>query len=350
MNKPIIGFTIGDINGIGPEILLKTLSDNRILKQLTPVVYSHPNCIKHFRKVHQLSKLSFHDLATNQSIKKDQINVVPILSANPNYAPGTSTAEAGTIAMASIDACIADAKAGKINGMVTAPINKNNMPDAFGGKGHTEYIANQFDDANPLMILTSSELTVALVTNHDAVGELTSKLTKKLILERLKQLNRSLQGDFYINRPKIAVLGLNPHAGDGGLIGKEEEELIQPALQEADRQGIISQGPFSPDAFFANGNYLKFDAVLAMYHDQGLIPFKMIAFDDGVNFTAGLPIVRTSPDHGTAYDIAGQNTANYQSMLAATFTNLDLLKNRQDHQLDYANPIDRTAVRSQLKK
>ena len=348
MNLPRVGITIGDMNGIGPEIIIKTLSDHRVLQFCIPVVYGQEEVLAFYRKTLHNSKFSFETITDTSKIKKGSVCLRNCGRNKVDIKPGTSTEEAGELAKASIDQCLQDLEDGKIDFMLTAPINKNNMPESFGGTGHTEYIASKYRDHSALMLLCSDLLRVALVTNHHSLATVTGIIDRQLVHRRIAQLHSSLKEDFYLAKPRIAVLGLNPHAGDGGLLGREEIEIIKPAMEQAEEEGIILKGPFSPDAFFANRLFTKFDGVLAMYHDQGLIPFKMLSYTDGVNFTAGLPIVRTSPDHGTAYDIAGTGKADESSLRSALFMALDIYRNLQQKGLDSSNPLNSKELRKEV--
>lgn len=338
--KPIIGISCGDLNGIGTEVILKTLSDSRLLEFCTPVIFANNKLINFYRK-------SLGDLHFSFSVTKDftklntkQCNLFMCWEEEVTIKPGELTTEAGTYAIKSLTAAMEALKKGEIDGLVTAPIHKKNVQsENFNYTGHTPYIKDFFAAQDVLMLLTASNLKVGLVTEHVPVHEIAKHISKEKIISKLKLMNQSLKKDFGINKPKIAVLGLNPHAGDEGLIGTEEQDIIAPAIKEAKHKDVFCFGPYAADAFFARGQYVKFDAVLAMYHDQGLIPFKSLASGEGVNFTAGIPFIRTSPDHGTAFDIAGKGIAVEDSFREALFTCVDIFHNRNEHSNQYKNPL-----------
>ena len=294
--KPVVGITQGDGNGIGYEVIIKALADSRILESFTPVIYGS-------------SKIY-----------------------NVYVEPGQATPESAKAAIRSLQAAVRDIKDGHIDVLVTAPINKRAMvSEGFGYTGHTEYLQKEFGCADVAMFMVSEQLRIGVVTGHIPLKDVAASLTKERILGQLRLMDQSLRRDFGIDAPKIAVLGLNPHCGDGGLLGDEEQSVILPAVQAAQAEGILAFGPYSPDGYFGMGHYGKFDATLAMYHDQGLAPFKALSFQDGVNFTAGLPIVRTSPDHGTAYELAGRDQADPHSMMCSIYTAIDILRSREDY-------------------
>lgn len=331
-NKPIIGITIGDMNGIGLEVVLKTLSAPQILVMCTPVIYGNTKVVSYHKNIIENSDLIFHSLRTNDRPHPGKINVVNCWDENVNVTLGKATEEGGKYALRSLEAAVEDVKKRNVDALVTAPINKKAMQLAgFPYPGHTEYLTQHWGrNQQSLMLMASDVLRVGLVTNHLPLKEVTEVITKELLLEKIQLLHDTLRIDFGIERPTIAVLGLNPHAGDEGVIGQEEERIIRPAIVERKKGGIFAMGPFPADGFFANGQFSKFDGILAMYHDQGLVPFKTLAFGGGVNFTAGLAGVRTSPDHGTAYDIAGQNIANPDSFRSALFLAIDIARNRHE--------------------
>ncbi|MBO4371071.1 MAG: 4-hydroxythreonine-4-phosphate dehydrogenase PdxA [Paludibacteraceae bacterium] len=329
MEKIKIGITHGDINGIGYEVILKTLEDNRILDCCVPIVYGSPKAAAYHRKQLELNgNLNLISDANDASDKRS--NIINCCDSELKVDLGQSTEMAGTAAFEALERATLDLKEGKIDAIVTAPINKQNIQsDSFHFPGHTEYLEQIFGKkGDALMLLANDKLRVAVVTGHIPLSKVASSLTTEGILKKIRQLNHSLKTDFGIRKPRIAVLGLNPHAGDNGVIGEEEKTIIRPAIQSALNEGIVCIGPLPADGFFGSDNYLKYDGILAMYHDQGLIPFKTLAMTNGVNFTAGLPIVRTSPDHGTAYDKAGQNIADESSFRAALFMAIDIVKNR----------------------
>ena len=344
-NKPIIGFTCGDLNGIGTELILKSLSDNRFLDFCTPVVFASNKVINFYRKSIDDINFSFASIKDFYKLNHRQVNIYNCWEEEVAITPGILSDTGGQYAVKSLQAAASALKDGKINAMVTAPLHKKNVQSAdFSYTGHTPFLKDFFGVNDVLMLLTSENLKIGLVTEHLPVKEIAAHISKENILSKLFILHASLKKDFNIERPKIAVLALNPHAGDEGLIGTEEEEIIKPAIKEAKQRNMLVMGPFSADAFFARGQYNKFDAVLAMYHDQGLIPFKSLAFGEGVNFTAGLPGIRTSPDHGTAFDIAGKNKADPSSFRAAIFNCIDILNNQKMFEENHKNPINRMSA------
>lgn len=314
--KPKIGITIGDFNGIGPEIALKALLELD-LSTSTPILLAPPSILNFYKRV-LLSSLSFTEIQNPSEVKEAGIYILNFGNTSPNPVPGSLSIESGLVAMQSIEAAIDLCLHDELDAMVTLPISKEAVNLAgYKIPGHTEFLAEKTNTDSVLMMLVSGNLRVALTTVHIPISKVASSITTELIIDKATILNKSLQRDFSILQPKIAVLGLNPHAGDGGVIGTEEIEIIQPALHTLKEHGIIAEGPFPADGFFGQKRHLHFDAVLAMYHDQGLAPFKSISFGQGVNFTAGLPIIRTSPDHGTAFDIAGKGVADPSSFLQA---------------------------------
>lgn len=339
MNKPIIGITCGDLNGIGPELIIKTFSDHRILEQCTPVVFCSGKLINFYKKSVPDAHFNYQQVKDFSRLNHRQINLYSCWEEEVNIAPGQLTQEGGRYAVKSLLAAADALKAGHIQGVVTAPIHKKNVQgEDFHFTGHTPFLQSVAGAKDVLMLLYAENIRVALVTEHIPVSEVAKSISKQAIISKLNLLHASLRKDFGIDKPRIAVLGLNPHAGDEGLIGSEEAEMIRPAIKEAKNDKLVF-GPYSADAFFANRSYLKFDAVLAMYHDQGLIPFKTIAFGEGVNYTAGLPWVRTSPDHGTAFDIAGKNKADATSFTHAVFECLDIINRRNGYEDRYRNPL-----------
>lgn len=328
--KPIVGITQGDGNGIGYEVIIKALADPRILDSFIPVIYGSSKIFGFYKKtLHEIDQLDTNVINSARDAHAKRINIVNCLPDNVYVEPGQPTPESAKSAMKSLEAAVEDIKKGFIDVLVTAPINKRAMTsEGFGYTGHTEYLQNAFGVKDVTMFMVSANLKVGVVTGHIPVKDIPSSITKEKIVSKLSLMNDSLKRDFRVHSPRIAVLSLNPHCGDGGLLGDEEARIIVPAIKEAREKGIEAYGPFSPDGFFGLGHYSNYDATLAMYHDQGLAPFKAIAFEDGVNYTAGLPIVRTSPDHGTSYDIAGRDLADPLSMRAAMYTAVDLLKNR----------------------
>ena len=330
-NKLVVGITQGDGNGIGYEVIIKSLADARILDSFTPVIYGSSKIFGFYRKqIHNIEQMDTFVINSARDARPKKINIVNCIPDNIYVEPGQATPESAKSAIKSLEVAVNDLKNGNIDVLVTAPINKRAMvSEGFGYTGHTEYLQKEFGVNEVAMFMVSDVLKVAVVTGHIPLADVAKSITKEKILSKLRLMDQSLKRDFGIHKPTIAVLGLNPHCGDGGLLGKEEEEIIRPAVEEAQAEGLMVYGPYSPDGFFGLGSYSKFDATLAMYHDQGLAPFKALAFESGVNFTAGLPIVRTSPDHGTAYDMAGRDEANPHSMMQSIFTAIDIFKSRQ---------------------
>lgn len=330
--KPIIAISSGDINGIGYEIILKGLADPHILEICTPVIYGNQHIAREHLKTMD-SELHNMQLVVIQSAKDAKPDKLNIINCYPDDTPlkiGESTPDAGKASYAALSQACRELKAGLVDALVTAPINKENIQsDKFRFSGHTEYLTQMFGAGKEsLMMMVSDQMKVALVCNHVPIAKVPEHITVERIVAKLQTLSKTLQTDFMIRSPRIAVLALNPHAGDNGLIGTEEQMVIRPAIRQAYDQGILAFGPYSADGFFGAGTYARFDAILAMYHDQGLIPFKSLDMN-GVNYTAGLNIIRTSPDHGTAYDLAGKNTANAQSFSHALYMAIDLLKTRK---------------------
>lgn len=339
--KPVrVGISIGDINGIGPEVILKTFSDNRILDFATPVIYSSASLLSAHRKSLDLPAMTHTNLEEGMEPKSKTLYIKKCWDKDPILHIGKETPEGGEYAIKSLKAATDDLAASKIDVLVTAPINKHNVQSSeFSFPGHTEFLAKLSNVDNALMLMVADQLRVAVVSGHIPLKEVAQNLTKEKIVESLTQLNESLTKDFGITRPKIAVLGLNPHAGDNGVIGDEEKEIIIPAISEA--KGILAFGPYSADGFFGSSVYTHYDGILAMYHDQGLVPFKSLSFGNGVNYTAGLPIVRTSPDHGTGFDIAGKNEASESSFRNALYLALDIYRKREEYKELTANPLQK---------
>ena len=338
-NKVIVGISQGDINGIGLEVVLKTLLEPGIADICTPVLFSSQKTVSYYRKVLGLEEFSFNPMREFSQINSKKVNVFVCYEEEVNIEMGKLTEVGGKYAYISLEKATQALLDKNIDVLVTAPINKSNIQsDNFKFIGHTEYLGSKFE-GQPLMLMCSeSGLRIALVTGHVSIKEVVSKLSIDVVAEKINQLHQSLIKDFGIRKPKIAVLGLNPHAGDNGAIGNEDKEIITPAIEKTKVDGLI-YGPYAADGFFGNSVYKQFDAVLAMYHDQGLIPFKTIAFNEGVNYTAGLTVVRTSPDHGTAFEIAGKNIANEQSFKKAIYTAIDIFKNRKLYGEISANPL-----------
>ena len=339
-NKFKIGITQGDTNGIGWEIILKALADPRMTELFTPVVYGSPKAAAYYRNtVAEIEAFSFNPVASAAEARRGKANLVAC-GETADIAPGKPTPEAGRAAVEALCAAMRDLKAGHLDALVTAPFDKETVQaDDFRYTGHTEYLAAELE-GEAMMILCSDVVRVGLVTKHIPVSEIARNITKERIVRDLDTLRRALIEDFGIVEPRIAVMALNPHAGDGGLLGREEQEIIRPAIVEAFSKGVLAFGPFAADGLFAGGGYAKYDGILAMYHDQGLAPFKSLS-PDGVNFTAGLSAVRTSPDHGTAFDIAGKDKADPQSMRNAIYAAIDIAEHRRAWAEWTRNPLQR---------
>ena len=335
-----IGISIGDINGIGPEVVARALARRGILDLITPVVYASASVLESAGR-HLEEPLRFTTVASAGEAEDGTINLVTAFGDELETHPGQAHAGGGRAAALSLELAVDDLKEGDIDALVTAPINKSVMPaGAFPYPGHTEMLTERLEAEDSLMFLVTDELRVGVVTNHIPVAEVAGAVTQERILRKLKIMNATLRSDFNLQKPLIAVLALNPHAGDEGKIGKEDTDVVRPAIEAAKREGIMAMGPYPADGFFGSGKQGKFDAVLAMYHDQGLIPFKALSFGRGVNFTAGLPAIRTSPDHGTAYDLVGQGKASPDSFLAALFLARETYLNRERYAEDSANPLE----------
>ncbi len=335
-----VGITQGDINGIGYEIIIKTLTDKRITDLCIPIVYGSPKLASYHRKSLNIENFSLNIIKSPENANPKRPNVINCVSENTRIELGKLTKESGAAAFASLKAATDDLIAGKIDVLLTAPINKNSIQsDDFNFPGHTEYLQQKTNSEDVLMLMIGERMKIGVVTGHISIRDVADKITEERILQKLRILNTSLLKDFTIRKPKIAVFGLNPHASDGGVIGKEEEEIIIPALNKARDEGIMAVGPYAADGFFGSRSYLKFDAILAMYHDQGLAPFKATEFETAVNYTAGLPVVRTSPGHGTAFEIAGKGVASPDSFRRALFTALEIYKNRKLYEEISKNPL-----------
>ena len=334
-----IGITQGDPNGIGWEVILKALSDPRMTELFTPVVYGSPAAAAYYRNtLGDTEPVAFNTVPAARDARRGKANLVVCGEAGQPE-PGKASPQAGRAAVEALRTATQDLKEGTLDAIVTAPFNKESVQgDDFSYTGHTEFFGAELG-GEPMMILCSDVLRVGLVTKHIPVSEISRSISKEKIVHDLHTLRRSLIEDFGIVEPRIAVMALNPHAGDGGLLGHEEQEIIRPAIVEAFRQGVLAFGPFAADGLFAGGGYAKYDGILAMYHDQGLAPFKALAMDDGVNYTAGLPVVRTSPAHGTAYDIAGKGLASEDSFRQAVYVAIDVFRNRQREKVAHANPL-----------
>ncbi|WP_419869694.1 4-hydroxythreonine-4-phosphate dehydrogenase PdxA [Chryseobacterium sp. CT-SW4] len=329
-HKVRVGISIGDFNGIGPEIIMKSLKDKAMTDFFTPVIFGSGKLFTYQKNIFKLN-LNFNYINEASQAQNGKLNMVNLVKDNVNVELGTPTEESTKMAITSLEAATEALIKGEIDVLVTAPINKDEMVKmGFKHAGHTGYFEEKFNKKG-LMFLVTESLKVAVSTHHIPISQVAENISKEKIKKQIKILNQSLIEDFCIQKPKIAVLGLNPHSGDGGVIGNEEIEIIGPAIKELSDNGILAFGPFPADSFFQPSKYSSFDAVLAMYHDQGLAPFKTIAYEEGVNYTAGLPFIRTSPDHGVAYDIAGKNVADEQSFMEAIFTAIKIFKNRSEY-------------------
>ena len=343
--RPIIGISLGDINGIGPEIIIKTFSDQRITEFCTPVIFGSNKVINFYRKSLPDYNLNFNNVKELQKLNPKQVNIFSCWEEEINITPGQLNETGGKYAILSLQAAVQALKENKIHTLVTAPFHKKNVQSSeFPFTGHTPYLQQAFGVQDVLMLMVAQNMRIGLLTEHVPIAEVAKHITKEKIHSKLRILKESLKKDFGIDKPRIAVLGLNPHAGDEGLVGKEEVDIIRPAVIEARKNDLLVFGPYSADAFFANGNHEKFDAVLAMYHDQGLIPFKSLALGEGVNYTAGLTGIRTSPDHGTAMDIAGKDKADESSFREAIFTSIDIFNNRMGYAEARRNPLRKMAA------
>jgi len=343
MNKKKIkiGITHGDINGIGYELIIKSLADSRFRDMFIPVVYGSSKIAGIYKKdIPEAENFSFTIISTAKEAHPGRVNLINCIDGDPKIDIGMSTVEAGNYAVKSLDAAIADLKVGAIDAIVTAPFNKSNVKsESFNFLGHTELFSSNFASGTTMMLMISENLKIGIVSNHEPIENITKVITKDLVLSKIKLLHETLIKDFTNTNPKIGVLSLNPHAGDNGLLGMDEIDSIIPAINAAKELGINAFGPYSADAYFATGKYHSMDATLAMYHDQGMIPFKLLSVDGGVNFTAGLSVIRTSPAHGVAYDIAGKNKATIDSMRQAFYMLLDIYKSRENYYQISSNPL-----------
>ncbi len=342
-----IGLTHGDTNGIGYEVILKALEDVRMADLATFVVYGSAKAAAFYRKAMELPQVQLNRVDSAADARDGQYNIVNVVDEDLKIDPGMATEAAGKAAFAALEAAVADLKAGDIDVLVTAPINKKSIQSSdFDFPGHTEYLQNRLggDGDKALMIMCNDNMRIALVTTHTPLAKVSEAITSELIVEKLEQFDRSLRRDFAVQSPRIAVLSINPHAGEDGLLGEEEEKVIVPAIAAAREKKILAFGPYAADGFFGSSAYPHFDGILAMYHDQGLTPFKTLAMDSGVNFTAGLPFVRTSPDHGTGYDIAAKNLAKPDSLRAAIYAAIDIYRNRRIFDDACRHPLRRQHV------
>lgn len=335
-----VGISVGDLNGIGLEVIIKSLHNNLVMDCFTPIVYGNTKNASFHRKAIHINDFSFNVIQEPSQASNKKPNMINVWQEDVKIVLGADNEIGGKYAFLSLERAVEDLTQGKIDVLVTAPINKHNIQqEGFSFPGHTEYLQSKVNAEDVLMFMISDELRVGTVTGHVPLKEVSEMLSEDVILKKIRLMNESLKYDFWLQKPKIAVLGLNPHAGDNGLIGTEDMTIIQPAIEKANAEDILAFGPYPADGFFASDSFKKFDAVLAMYHDQGLIPFKYIADRRGVNYTAGLPIVRTSPDHGTGFSIAGKNVASSESFLEAMFLAVRIFKNRREYEQLSQNPL-----------
>ncbi len=348
MSKVKLGLTIGDINGIGPEVIIKALSNDMLLNECIPIIYGSSKVMGYHKNIVKDPNFHFSSINRTDRATSGKISLINCWQDSVTINLGEATEDGGKSAYIALDRAVDDLNKGFIDALVTAPINKHAMKMAnFPHIGHTEYVADQSKMlGKELMMLISDQLKVAVLSSHIPIRDAAQVVTKDRIKECIKVLHNSLKQDFGKEKPTIAVLGLNPHAGESGEIGSEEVEIIRPAILELKKKGILVSGPYSADGFFGNSNYKKFDAVLAMYHDQGLIPFKTLSFGSGVNFTSGLPVIRTSPDHGTGYEIAGQNIADASSMRQAIYAAIDIFRSRADHKEMHKSKVEKLEIES----
>lgn len=328
-DKPRIGITIGDLNGIGAEVIIKALSDARLFSLFTPVVYGSTKVLSFYRKQMGLEEFNYSQVRNKGQYAGKAVNVVNCWEDMIEINPGQPSKQTAKAALLSLKRAVEELKEGHLDGLVTAPIDKNTIHgEDFPFQGHTEYLTQEFNAGESLMLMVGENLKVGLVTEHVPVKDIPTFITKERVELKIRLMELSLKQDFLISKPKIAVLGLNPHAGDEGLLGREELDVIKPVINDLKTKGKLIFGPFPADGFFASGQHSKFDGVVAMYHDQGLVAFKTLSFESGINYTGGLPYVRTSPDHGTAYNLAGKNLASESSMRQAMYVACDIIKNR----------------------
>lgn len=339
-DRPLIGISHGDINGINYEIILKALEDKRMMEMFNCILYGSSKAVHHYQNSLELSNLSFNKIKRTDRTHIQKYNLIQVDDRDVNIETGKSTKDAGKLAYLALEKAVFDLDKRYIDALVTAPIDKHNIQsDQFKYAGHTDYLADVFKTKDYLMLLVANNLRIGVVTGHIPIKAVSENISSDLILSKIKVMQKSLMYDFGIRNPKIAVLGLNPHASDGGVIGDEEEKVIIPAIEQAKKEKVLAFGPYPADGFFASSNFTAFDGILAMYHDQGLIPFKTLSFENGVNFTAGLPVVRTSPAHGTAFDIAGKNVASESSMRQAIYLAADIINNRKEFDYYSKNPL-----------
>jgi len=338
-----VAISQGDINGVGYEVILKTFSDARMLEHCTPVLYGSTKVASYHKKLlaPQHQEMNFSAITDASQAKDRRFNVVNIVPEEVKLDIGKSTETAGQLSRLALDRACEDLKKGEVDVLVTAPINKKNIQSKdFDFPGHTEYLSNKFEGKS-LMMMVCDRIRIGIMTNHLSISQVPNAITHELLMEKIQIMHESLKRDFGIPMPKIAVLALDPHAGDDGVIGCHDRDIVKPAIKEASDNGILCYGPYPSDGFFGSSDFTKFDGVLALYHDQGLIPFKLMSFTEGVNYTAGLPIIRTSPAHGTGYDIAGKDKASEQSFRSAVYLACNILRNRKEYDELTKNPLDK---------
>lgn len=339
-NKIVVGISHGDINGVSYEVIIKSLMDNRMFDFCVPIVYGSAKVAAYHRKALNIANFSFNNIKSVEEANPKRANIINCLDDNVRVELGKSTNIAGESSLISLEHAVQDLKDGKIDVLVTAPINKDNVQsEKFNFPGHTEYLAQESKSKESLMLMVSENLKVGVATTHLPLTKVPEAITEDLILSKLQIMHKTLIQDFRIRKPKIAVLGLNPHAGDNGLLGTEEVDVIIPAINKAKEEGILALGPYPSDGFFGSDNFKKVDAILAMYHDQGLTPFKALAFNSGVNYTAGLDFIRTSPGHGTAYEITGMGKASEVSFRNAIYLACDVFRSRTEYKEISKNPL-----------
>ncbi len=347
-HRPVIGISVGDLNSIGMEVIIKTFADGRMLELCTPVIFASNKTINFYRKLLNENNFNYQSIKDLNRLNAKQVSVFNCWEEEVQITPGVQNETGGKYAARSLAVAVECLKSKQIDGLVTAPIHKKNIQSQdFNFTGHTPYLQSVFQSKDVLMFMTADNMRVGLLTEHVPLAEVAKYVTKENILSKLQIMRESLIRDFGVDNPRIAVLGLNPHAGDEGLVGDEESKQITPAIKQAKHNNMLVFGPYSADAFFAREMYRRFDGVLAMYHDQGLIPFKSLAQGEGINYTAGLPIVRTSPDHGTAFDIAGKNVADEASFRQAVFTCIDIITHRKNYAENTRNPLKKSELASE---
>jgi len=347
-DKPVLGITIGDINGINFELIIKAFEDERMLNHCTPIIYASSRVANYHCKSLNYKNINFNVIHSADKAHPQKLNLINAWDDEVRVELGKIKAEAGQYARLSLEACAGDLEKGLLDGMVTCPINKSSMQsEGFDFPGHTEYLQQKFGGEDALMLMTHEALKVGVITGHIPVRSISDAITQSLIQTKIKTLHESLVQDFGIDKPKIAVMGLNPHAGDYGLLGNEEAEVISPAIEAAKADDYLAFGPYPADGFFGSKHFTAFDGILAQYHDQGLGPFKAITFGEGVNYTAGLRIVRASPDHGPGYALAGKGQADESSFRKALFKAVEIINSRKDYATIHANPLQSRMVKEQ---